>query len=113
MANRIKDAVDRAELRVAAKLASGEITQAKADQCRKDMDMPLDEFCKFQSLKSFAFACGKLSLEEATYVFEMLGDTPSVFNARSVAEKTVLSQLFAELLELEIRRRGGRVPARR
>ena len=97
--NRIMRAVENTRNQIADMLASGKVTLTQVENTRKAMDMSLQEYCKFQELKSLAVAQGKLSLEEGQTVYRYLGEPPSVFNEQDCAVKTTLTNLFAELLE--------------
>jgi hypothetical protein len=55
-------------------------------------------------LKSIAGLDGTLTPDEAQYVFRLLGSTPEHFNKQDAATKTVLTQLFRELLERQVDR---------
>ena len=72
------------------------------EETRKALDMDVEEFCKFQDLKSLAVASGKLTLEEGQTVYGYLGNTPDVFNKQHVEVKAVLTGLFSELLQWRI-----------
>lgn len=100
MANRITQAIARTKQRITERLASGAVTQTKLDELNKTNDMAIDEFCKFQELKSLAFAQGKLTLEESQLVYNYLGGTPNHFNGQPLEVKVVLTQLFGELLKV-------------
>lgn len=98
MNNRITAAIGRTETRIAERLASGQVTQAKLDELHKANDMALDEYCKFQEAKSLAFASGKITLVEASSIYGYMGETPETFNSQSLAVKVVLTQFFGELM---------------
>ena len=99
--NRITNAVARMETQIAGKNLPAE-TLAKS---HKSLDMDLEEYCKFQEMKSVAFLESKLTLDEAQSVYAMLGNTPEQFNSQSLAVKAVLTKLFSELLGAYISRR--------
>jgi len=99
--NRIKSAIDRMTQTIKDK----GLPQEKLDEMHKSLDMPLEDFCKFQEMKSVASMDGTLSLEEAQTVYALLGETPDTFNGRTLAEKYVLSQLLAELCQRRIKGR--------
>lgn len=102
MSNRITAAIGRTETRIADRLASGQVTQATLDDLHKKNDMALDEYCKFQELKSLAFAQGKITLDEANTLYGFLGEMPETFNSQPLAVKVVLTQFFVELLGLRL-----------
>lgn len=109
--NRVTAMVARQEAEIQRRLAASIITQELVDKTKKDLDMELDEYVKFQELKSLASTDGTLTLEEAQTVYAYLGETPSVFNDQPAAVKIVLTKLFQELLGKAIKQRGGKVPA--
>ena len=95
MSNRIKSAIANTNKVIENK----NLSQEKLDKMSKQLDIPLVDFCKFQELKSVASMDGTLSLEEANYVYGLLGNTPETFNKRTLAEKYVLTQLLGELTQ--------------
>jgi len=101
--NRVSDSVDRMCRTLAQRLASGLTTDDKVVALGDSLDMPLDEFCKFQEIKSAATG-DALTLDEAQTVYRYLGETPDHFNAQSVPVKAVLTLVFAELLKRRIGR---------
>ena len=68
------------------------------DELDRNLDMEVGEFCRFQELKSLAMLEGKLTQDEAQSVYALLGNTPEHFNGQPVAVKSVLTQIFGELL---------------
>lgn len=99
--NRIQSAIDRMTENVKGK----NLPQERLDEMNKSLDMPLEDFCKFQEMKSVAMMEGILTTDEAQTVYVLLGETPDTFNARTLAEKYVLSQLLAELCARRIKAR--------
>jgi hypothetical protein len=111
MPNRITLAIARMEKQIADRVASGATTIEGVAHAHKSLDMDLGEFARFQTLKTLAVSNGRLSPDEGQTVYALLGNTPSVFNARPAAVKAVLTGLFRELLEANLRDRGCRLPA--
>ena len=107
MANRIAAAIVRQRQEIARKLAAGVLTEERVEEIRREMDLHLNEFARFQEVKSLAHLEGVLTLAEAQLIFELLGGVPSVFNARDCATKAVLTQTFQELLRWQVRKAGG------
>lgn len=101
--NKITAAIAKQKINIANRVESGMVTQAKVDALHKTLDLDFLEHAKFQEHKSFA--CGKLTLDEATSLYQLLGETPDTFNAQPIEVKSVLTQVFAELLEMAIRSR--------
>lgn len=100
--NRVEAAINRTIMQVQERLKNGLVTKEKIESLHKSLDMPLDEYCKFQEMKSLAFASGKLSIAEANLIYHYLGTLPDHFNSQSVEVKSVLTKIFAELLEQRI-----------
>lgn len=92
--NRILVGIDRANAAIEKKNLSPE----KLASTSKAMDMQLDEYCRFQTLKSAAVGT-KLTLDEAQTIYGFLGNTPEQFNQQPLAVKWVLTEVFASLLK--------------
>ena len=103
MSNRIKQAIINKAVELKQRLDDGIISQEQINELRTALDMNLEEYCKFQNLKSESFISNLLSLDEANYVYKLLGTTPETFNAQPVQIKIVLTQLFQELLGVKIK----------
>lgn len=101
--NRVTAAIAKAEKNISERLAKGIVTQAKVDEYQKTLDMPMDEYVSFQQIKSLASMDGTLTLEEAQTIYGYLGETPDTFNKQPLAVKSVLSQIYAELLKKQIK----------
>ena len=106
MSNRVETAFERMDKQIQGRVRDGITTQAKVDATSAGLDMELDEYAKFQELKSLAVAEGKLTLEEGQTIYARLG-TPATFNGQPVHVKCVLTQIFTELLAAQIARRGA------
>ena len=104
MPNQIVAAIAKFESVMADRLAKGLVTKDKIAEMSKSLCMELDEYCKFQEMKSLASVDGTLTLEEAQTVYGYLGETPDVFNGQPLAVKFVLTQTFQELLGRRIGR---------
>ena len=78
-------------------------TTEELDNLSSTLDLTLEEFFRFQELKSVA-AGGVLESADAMYIYRQLGGTPDVFNSRSFAVKYVLTRIFQKLLELNMGR---------
>lgn len=92
--NRILNGIAKANAAIAAKA----LTPEKIATMTKQMDMELDEYCRFQTLKSAAMGT-KLTLDEAQTIYGFLGNTPEHFNQQPLAVKWVLTEVFASLLK--------------
>jgi len=93
--NRILLAIQRANNAIANKNLSPE----RLADLSKKLDMALDEYCRFQTLKSLASQDGRLTLDEAQTIYGFLGNTVEHFNQQPVAVKWVLTEAFASLLK--------------
>ena len=96
--NRVTVAIEKANARIQSRLAEGIITTERVSELDRSLDMEVSEFCRFQELKSLAMLEGRLTQDEAQSVYAMLGNTAEHFNRQPVAVKSVLTQIFGELL---------------
>lgn len=103
MSNRIKSAVEAKAKEIESRLGDGLISAEQIKETRNNLDMDTMEYCKFQELKSESFLNKLLNLEEANYVYALLGEVPETFNSQPIQVKIVLTQLFQELLGAKIR----------
>lgn len=99
MSNRIQAALIRTETRIKERLAARLVTQAQIDALHTTLDMGAGEHAKFQELKSLAFANGELNLEEAQQLYMLLGNQVGVYNSQPIHVKSILTQMYAELLK--------------
>ena len=102
--NRVVAAIERQKTIISQRLANGLVTQDRLDSLNKTLDMDIREFCKYQEIKSLAFAMGKLTLEEAQTLYNLLGMTCLDFNSRPLEVKVVLTRMFAELIHSKAHR---------
>ena len=107
--NRVAQMIERQENTIAQRLATGQSTKEQVDALHKTLNMQLDEYCRFQQIKSLAFAGGKITADEAQTIYVHLGTSVDFFNSRPIAVKVVLTQIFQEFLEMLIKakRRTG------
>lgn len=101
--NRIAAAYLKMEKQIADRVANGITTEAKVRETGKTLDMSLEEFVRFQELKTLAVANGILTLEEGMTIYNSLGGTPEHFNDQPVHVKAVLTSFFKELLTIAIK----------
>jgi len=66
---------------------------------RKNLDMSLLEYVKFQEIKSLAYACGKLTFDEAVTIYTYLGNTVDAYNNQPLEVKLTLTNIFVELIK--------------
>lgn len=104
--NRITNAITRQKAAIAKRLADGLVTQNALNQLHQTLDMTTGEFIRLQELKSLATAQNLLTVEEGMVVYNLLGNSPTVFNAQPLEVKVVLTQLFQELLQRRLNRRA-------
>ena len=100
--NRVTTAIERQSQNIADRLKNGVVTQAQIDNLHKVLDLDFYEYCKFQELKSAGMMESKLTLEEAQTIYGYLGNVPDTFNNQPIAVKTVLTQIYKELLGFKI-----------
>lgn len=112
MDNRITAAFARMEAQIAARIEQGLTTKAKVAKTRKVLDMDMQEYASFQTLKSLAVAEGKLTEEEGMTVYACLGETLSTFNKQPVHIKRVLTSLYKELLTSAVAKRLAETAAK-
>jgi len=98
--NRITSSITRTR----EMIESSDTTEATRTALHTKLDMTTEEYVRLHELKSLAQAQGELTLDEAMTVYNLMGETPSVFNAQPLAEKMVLTNLLRELLQRRIRR---------
>ena len=100
--NRITTAIATQRTLIAERLANGSTTQERVNACHKLLDMDVEEFCKFQEIKSAAIDTA-LTLEEANTIYKYLGSGPDHFNKQAVEVKAALTCVFKELLVTDLR----------
>lgn len=97
--NRVTAAIEKTKARLEKRLEDGLVTPEQVQELDRQLDMEPGEYCRFQELKSLAYMEGRLTLDEANTVYSILGETTDHFNSQPVAAKSVLTQIFGELLE--------------
>lgn len=97
--NRITLAVERMKTQIQQRIEKGLTTAEAVAKAHKALDMSFEEYCRFQELKSVATTSGVLTLDEAQTIFRYLGVQPETFNKQPIEVKSVLTQLFMELLK--------------
>ena len=96
--NRVTRAIQKLRAHMQQRLKDKMTTKAEIEKSRKGLDMQMDEFCKFQELKSVAFLHRVITEAEAQTIYVLLGNQPSVFNGQPFEEKYVLTKMFQEML---------------
>jgi len=100
--NRITVAIDNLNKTIPERIAKGLTTQEKVDELNKALDMSLREYVHFQELKS-AYAGVLLTMDEAQTVYGFLGNTVEHFNRQSITVKSILTKLYAEIINYSMR----------
>ena len=101
--NRINAMIAKKIAEIKDRIDTGITTPDRIEEARKGFDMSLDEWTRFQDLKSEAQQAGLITLEEANSIYRYLGSLPDSFNDQPVAVKVVLTSFFNELLTLKIK----------
>lgn len=101
--NRIQDMINRKEDDINQRIADGLTTEDKVEEARQNLDMDMEEFVKFQELKSLAVASELITVSEGQTIYNALGSIPETFNNRPVQVKFVLTSFFKELLALRVK----------
>lgn len=98
--NRVVNGIAKMEAQIAQRIENGIVTAEQVEQARQNMDMSDEEYCMFQERKSLAVASGELTLEEGQTIYAYMGaNSVDHFNKQSIAVKTILTKIFAELIE--------------
>ena len=99
MANRIQAGIDR----ISEKLKA--VPEEKLNSLDKGLKTDFMELVEYQRLQSTAFACGKLTLEEAQLLYQIYGgEVPSSekWNKLTLAQKVVGTSTAAELAKMRM-----------
>jgi hypothetical protein len=97
--NRIEDAITR----INEKLKT--VPAEKQRSLEQTLKTSWEELVEYQRLQSTAFACGKLTLEEANTLYRIYGGeapSPEKWDKLSLAEKIVGTSTAAELARMRI-----------
>ncbi|GAH65199.1 unnamed protein product, partial [marine sediment metagenome] len=99
MANRILVAITRIEKKLET------VPDEKVVALHKSLKTDWKDLIQYQNLQAAAFACGKLTEEEAMTLYRMYGGeapSPEKFDRLSLAEKVVATQTAGELSKMRI-----------
>ena len=110
--NRILREYTTTQDRIKDKLLTGAITQERLDELHKALDVEMDEYCRFQELKTLAVAEQIITPLEGMTVFESMGTSPEVFNRQPLHVKAALTTLFTELLHRRMKKIEGGIRER-
>lgn len=97
--NRIQAAIEHIDIRLASQLACGATSPAHLNELTNKLNIDLTEYFHFQNVKSLAFANGKLSLDEAQLIYNILGKTANDFNNQPLPVKIVVTKTMVELMK--------------
>lgn len=96
--NRVLSSIDRMEKQIKSRIAEGITTEQEIEKTNKLLDLSPEEHSIFQTKKSLAQQNGILTLDESMTVYNLLGESVTVFNKQPVHIKAVLTKLFSELM---------------
>jgi hypothetical protein len=98
----IAKAIAAQKVNIDSRLDSGLTTHDALTALDKQLDMCLEEYMRFQDLKSIAVLHEVLTLDDGNLVFDYLGNSPDRFNRQPLEVKVVLTNLFTELLQWKV-----------
>ncbi len=101
--NRIKEIYVSYEAGIKKSLDDGKTTQEKMDNLHSDLDMGIEEYVRFQELKTLAVASKSFSVEEGMTIYRSLGESPEHFNKQPLHVKVALTNIFHELLTKQVK----------
>ncbi len=99
MANRIQAGIDRINEKMK------EVPAEKLASLNEGLKTNWAELVQYQKLQSTAFACGKLTLEEAQTLYRIYGGevpSPDKWDALDLAEKVIGTQTGDELTKIRL-----------
>jgi len=99
MPNRIQAGIDRINEKMKA------VPEEKLKSLSEGLKTDWSELIEYQKLQSTAFACGKLTLEEAQTLYQIYGGeipSPEKWDKLSLAEKVIGTQTAGELAKMNI-----------
>ena len=89
MTNRIQAGIDRINEKMKT------VSEDKLKSLNEGLKTDFMDLCEYQKLQSTAFACGKLTLEEAQTLYQIYGGeapSPERWDKRTLAEKVIATQ---------------------
>ena len=81
------------------------VSEEKLASLNESLKTDWKDLVEYQKLQSTAFACGKLTLEEAQTLYRIYGGevpSPEKWDKLSLAEKVIGTQTADELLKIKI-----------
>ena len=93
--NSVENLVEKARKLIEERTAERQSTPESLDRLHKVLDFSMEEYVKFQELKSLAVFDQSITLEDGTYIYNILGEAgPEAFNESEIAVKVVFTELF-------------------
>ncbi len=99
MANRIQAGITRIDEKMKT------VSEEKLRNLNESLKTNFADLVEYQKLQSTAFACGKLTLEEAQTLYQIYGGeapSPEKWDKRTLAEKVIGTQSARELLKIRL-----------
>ena len=100
--NRIEMGIEKMKHNIENRLKNNLVTKVDLDKLHVTLDMDFEEYVKFQEVKSLAYAEGKLTLDEANTIYNLLGTRLCTYNSQPIAVKAVLNSVFMELMKSQM-----------
>lgn len=100
--NRVRVIFDRQKQVIEDNIRSKSLTAESLEAARKGLDLDFSEYAAVQNLKSHMFAMGKLTFDEAQFIYEMLqGESVEAFNESDLVNKAALNRVIMWLAKLK------------
>ena len=99
MSNRIQAGIDRINEKMKT------VSEEKLRSLNEGLKTDFTDLVEYQKIQSTAFACGKLTLEEAQLLYQIYGgEIPSTdkWDKLTLAEKVIGTQTAEELTKMKI-----------
>lgn len=99
MTNRIQAGIDRINEKMKT------VSEEKLKSLNETLKTDFMDLVEYQKLQSTAFACGKLTLEEAHLLYRIYGGevpSPEKWDKLSLSEKVIGTQTAGELAKMKI-----------
>jgi len=81
---------------------SKKLTPEQIEKASKALDLTFDEHFVMQNAKSRAHAGGKISTDNAMFLYQALGNTPDHFNRQSFATKYVVTKMLHLIMKEQV-----------
>lgn len=100
--NRIQVKFNLQEAMIKERIADGRLSQERLKELDSELDMGMEEYVKFQELKTLAVANDTITIAEGMTIYNALGTIPETFNNQPVHIKAVLTTFLLELMQRDI-----------